>query len=164
MNTTMDGTRARAFRPEQADRLGTGTVTPGWDLATERRIDDGETLANGLGWFSIGLGLAEVLAPQKLAGALGMEDRSELIRLYGLREIATGVGILAKRTPTGWVWARVAGDLLDLATLATALTPRNPKRTAVIGAAAAVAGVALLDVLAGKQLGQPRRKPARQRD
>lgn len=164
MNTTMDATRTRAFHPEQAERLGTGTTTPGWDLATERRIDDGETLANGLGWFSIGLGLAEVLAPQKLAGALGMEDRTELIRLYGLREIATGVGILAKRTPTGWVWARVAGDLLDLATLATALTPRNPRRTAVIGAAAAVAGVALLDVLAGKQLGQPRRQPARQRD
>jgi hypothetical protein len=90
-----------------------------------------------------------------------MEDRAELIRLYGFREIATGLGILSKRTPTGWVWGRVAGDLLDLATLATALSPRNPRRGVVLGAVAAVTGVALLDLLAGKQLSQPRRQPGR---
>ena len=158
---TMTETRPRAFRPEMAASVGSSTVTPGWNLDTERRADDGETLANGLGWFSIALGLAEVVAPERLADALGMEDRAELIRLYGFREIATGLGILAKRTPTGWVWGRVAGDLLDLATLATALSPRNPRRGAVLGAVAAVAGVALLDVLAGKQLSQPRHQPGR---
>ena len=30
-------------------------------------------LARGLGWFSIGLGLVEVLAPETLGRALGME-------------------------------------------------------------------------------------------
>ncbi len=37
-------------------------------------------LAQGLGWFSLGLGLAEVLAPRNLARSLGMEERTGLIR------------------------------------------------------------------------------------
>ena len=33
---------------------------------------------------------------------------------------ATGVGILASRSPAPWLWARVAGDGLDMATLRSA--------------------------------------------
>ena len=51
------------------------------------------SMARGLGWFSIGLGLAEVLAPRVLTRGLGMENE-QLVRAYGLREIATGIGIL----------------------------------------------------------------------
>jgi hypothetical protein len=140
MSTTMEETRARAFEPAMADRLGTSRATPGWDLATERRIDDGETLANMLGWFSIGLGIAEVAAAERLCEFLGMEDRTQLVRLYGVREIAKGAGILTNRTPEKWMWGRVAGDVLDLGTLAAQLSPDNPKRRRVIGAMAAVAG------------------------
>ena len=43
----------------------------------------------------IALGLMEVAAPRALARFLGMEGSEALIRGYGLREIATGVGILA---------------------------------------------------------------------
>lgn len=156
MATTIDTPRPRAFEPGLAGRVGTGLERPGWDLETERRADDGETLANGLGWFSIGLGLVEVLAPERLGEALGMEDRTELIRAYGVREIATGIGILARHRPAGWLWGRVAGDALDLATLATALTPDNPKWGNVMAAIGAVAGVAVLDVLCARQLSQPR--------
>ena len=56
-------------------------------------------LAQGLGWFSIGLGLAELLAPGNLARFLGMEERTELIRVYGMREIATGLGICRRTIP-----------------------------------------------------------------
>jgi hypothetical protein len=147
----------RAFRPEMADQVGAGTRTPGWDLATERRIDDGKSLAKGLGWFSIGLGLAEVVAPGKLARWLGMEGSEQLLRVYGFREIATGVGILSRREPTEWVWGRVAGDFLDLATLAPGLAHDNPNRKNVVTAMAAVAGVTVLDVLAGKQLSASQR-------
>lgn len=112
-------------------------------------------LARGLGWFSIGLGLTELLAGRRLARALGMEPRSGLLRFYGLREIAAGVGILAnaRRAPEArWVWARVAGDVLDLATLLPTLRRSNPQRGAAAFATANVAAVTALDVICAQQL------------
>ena len=131
--------------------MGTSRQAPGFDTGTERRIDDGRTMARGLGWFSIGLGLAELAFAERICDFLGTsEDRAKLVRLYGLREIATGLGIFSRRTPTEWVWGRVAGDILDIATLSAAL---GGERKLNVGTAmAAVAGVTVLDVIAGKQL------------
>jgi hypothetical protein len=56
-------------------------------------------MVRGLGWFSIGLGLAEVLAPRALTRGLGMEGNEQIVRAYGLREIATGIGILFSNQP-----------------------------------------------------------------
>ena len=54
-------------------------------------------------------------AAEALDAALGMEGRGNLIRSYGVREIAAGAGMLAPRPrPAFWVWARVAGDALRL--------------------------------------------------
>ncbi len=111
-----------------------------------------DTLARGLGLFSIALGIAEVTAPRALARALGMKGQEGLIAGYGVREIATGIGILASKDPTPWMWGRVAGDGLDLATLATALEGSNPKKGNVGIAMAAVAGVTALDVYCAQTL------------
>jgi hypothetical protein len=67
-----------------------------------------DTLARGLGWFSIALGIAEVVAPRALARSLGMKGQEGLIAAYGMREIATGIGILASKDPTPWIWGRGA--------------------------------------------------------
>lgn len=150
--------RERAFRPEMAGVVGTSTERPGWNLETEQQIGNGEMLATALGWFSIGLGLTELLAAEGLARWLGAEEREDLIRLYGVREIGTGVGILTQRRPAEWVWARVAGDALDLGTLASGLSERNPQRGNVLIAIAAVAGVTVLDVLCGQQLSKSRKR------
>jgi hypothetical protein len=152
MTMTLEEPRARAFRPEMADQVGSGTQTPGWNLDTERRTADGKVLAKALGWFSIGLGMYELLAPRHLARTLGMEDQERLIQAYGVREIATGVGILARRRPTEFVWGRVVGDALDLATLAAGLSGDNPRRGNVAITMGAVAGVAMLDVLCASEL------------
>ena len=111
-----------------------------------------DTLARGLGLFSIALGIAEIAAPRALARALGMKGQEGLIAGYGVREIATGIGILASKDPTPWIWGRVAGDGLDLATLATALEGNNPKKGNVGIAMAAVAGVTALDVYCAQTL------------
>lgn len=111
-----------------------------------------DTLARGLGWFSIALGIAEIAAPRAMTRALGMRGRESLVRAYGMREIATGVAILASRDPTPWIWGRVAGDALDMATLATGLEEDNPKRGNVGIALAAVAGVAALDYYCAQTL------------
>lgn len=155
--TMADPTRARAFDPRQAERVGTSTMTPGWDLETERRIDDGRTLANALGWFSLALGAAELVAPGKIAGWLGMDEAAPILQAYGVREIGTGAGILKNRRPAEWVWGRVAGDFLDLATLAPGLRSDNPNRKNVVTAMAAVAGVTVLDILCARQLSASRR-------
>jgi hypothetical protein len=81
-----------------------------------------------------------------------MKGQEGLIAGYGVREIATGIGILASKDPTPWVWGRVAGDGLDLATLATALEGNNPKKGNVGIAMAAVAGVTALDVYCAQTL------------
>ena len=109
-------------------------------------------LARGLGWFSIGLGLAELLAPRRLTEFLGMEGQEGLFQAYGLREIATGIGVLSADDPAPWVWGRVGGDALDLATLAIGLDEDNPKRGNVGFAIGAVAGVTVLDVLCTQML------------
>ena len=111
-----------------------------------------DALARGLGVFSIALGLIEVAAARTLTRTLGMEGNEALVRLYGLREIAKGVGILASSDPTPWIWGRVAGDALDIATLVTGLNGDNPKRGNVGIALAAVAGVTALDVHCGQAL------------
>jgi hypothetical protein len=104
------------------------------------------TLTRALGWFSIGLGLAELVAPGALGRFLGVPHRRGLIRGFGARELAAGLGIL--RGPARpFVWSRVAGDLLDLAALGAALR-RTPRRRNVALATVAVLGATALDVVA----------------
>src|SRR3954468_5922963 len=90
--------------------------------------DSAHRLAQGLGWFSIGLGLAELLAPEGVTRPFGMERHTALIRAYGLREIAAGVGLPAPPGPPPWVWGGVAGDPLEIATMPAGLSSDNPRR------------------------------------
>ncbi|KIG07664.1 hypothetical protein [Caballeronia concitans] len=105
------------------------------------------TIARGLGWYSLALGAAELLAPNAVARAAGVRTNSALVRLYGLREIACGIGILMSRDPAPYLWARVAGDALDFATLVSASDmDKEESRTHALGAIVNVAGVTALDV------------------
>jgi hypothetical protein len=85
-------------------------------------------LARYLGWFSLALGAPEVLAPRTLTRWLGMAGSEPVVSAYGVREIGSGVGALTSKNPAGWIWGRVAGDALDIATLAAGLRSDNPKR------------------------------------
>lgn len=80
--------------------------SPANDVAARTRP---ASIARGLGWFSLALGAAELLAPNSVARAAGVRTNSALMRLYGLREIACGIGILMSRDPTPYLWARVGG-------------------------------------------------------
>jgi hypothetical protein len=106
-----------------------------------------DRLARALGWFSIGLGVAELAAPGRIARALGLEDKKGLIRAYGARELASAIPTLSIDKPVGLA-ARIGGDMLDLGTLATALHRDNPKRGNAAIATALVAGITLLDLVA----------------
>jgi len=112
-------------------------------------------LAQALGWFSVGLGLAELAAPGSVARLIGVPDNEQTrgtLRLLGLREMTSGIGILTQPRPAGWVWSRVAGDVMDLSLLGSALTTGDARKDRVAAATAAVAGVTALDLLCSDQL------------
>jgi len=105
-----------------------------------------------LGWFSIGLGAAELIAPSLIARFIGSRNHRSLIRVYGLRELAAGAGILASREPAGWLWSRVAGDIVDLASLTGLLASQDSDRGKSAFGLASVAVVTILDVMCAQQL------------
>jgi hypothetical protein len=117
--------------------------------------DRTETLAKALGWFSIGLGVTELVAPRVIGRVIGAPDdrRTQMLtRAYGLREIAAGVGILRQPRHARWMWTRVAGDAVDLATLGSVMRSSRGQRGRTIGATAAVLGVTALDIVCSRQL------------
>ncbi len=129
-----------------------GQRTPPWALA---RATPARRRANFLGWFSVGLGLAQLVAPRQLARWIGVEedeDTALTMRALGVRELACGVGLLSHSHAATWAWARVAGDVMDLALLAGAPRSNGAERT--LGAAASVLGITLLDAQTAIQLGR----------
>jgi uncharacterized membrane protein len=113
-----------------------------------------EQLARGLGFFSLGLGLSEFLAPRAIAKISGIdEENTGVIRLMGLREIFHGLGIFAQgKKPAEAVWARVAGDTLDLAALGAAFASPKSSKGRLAFATANVLAVTALDVICASEL------------
>lgn len=105
-----------------------------------------DKLARALGWFSLGLGLAELFAPRRIARTLGMKGKEPLIRAYGAREIASGMLSLSPDKQAG-LWSRVAGDGLDVATLLGGLGRNNRKRNNVAFVLLMVLGLTVLDIV-----------------
>ncbi len=136
-------------------------TAPYQQLADADRGTGGESTADGLGYFGIGLGLAELLAPNVVARVIGIrnpDDRNiNTLRLMGLREIGSGIAILSGQQPTTAVWSRVVGDAIDLALLGRTLAnPENDRARALFGIANVLA-VTALDLTTARQLArQPR--------
>jgi hypothetical protein len=107
-----------------------------------------KTLAKGLGWFSVGLGALELVAPGTIERMLGIGSRKTLLRSYGVRELAAGIGLLTQSKSAPWLWARVAGDAVDLTSLALAFRSPDRKVAGITTALASVAGITALDTYA----------------
>jgi hypothetical protein len=108
-------------------------------------------LSTGLGWFSLALGAAEMLASRRIAKALDAEGTEGVIKAFGAREIAAGVGILQAPAHNARVWNRVAGDALDLGALGLAAA-NSPRNKAVWGAIGFVIGATVLDAWVASKL------------
>ena len=133
-------------------------TAPYQQLADEDRGTGGESLSDFLGFFSIGLGLAEVLAPTAIARLIGIKhpnDRNRAtLRLMGLREITSGIAILSNQQPKKALMSRVAGDAIDIALLGATLANSENDRGRTLFATANVLAVTALDVMASKALAQ----------
>jgi uncharacterized membrane protein len=90
-----------------------------------------------------------------VARVAGLRGRNEgLIRLFGLREIASGVAILATGGKSAAsVWSRVVGDALDIACLGASFASPDTNMARLMFATTNVLGVTALDVLCAQQLG-----------
>ncbi|MBW3657051.1 MAG: SRPBCC family protein [Actinobacteria bacterium] len=128
-------------------------------MGDERRdTDDGRdrtALTRSLGWFSLALGTAQVLAPHRVARLIGVEPtpRTEtLMRAVGTQELLLGAGVL-RRPPRGWLWSRVAGDISHLAMLAAAIGSDDGQRERTAKATAAVAAIGVVDLVASLRAG-----------
>lgn len=120
-----------------------------------------ERLAIGLGWFSVALGIAELAAPRSVARLIGVTPDSStdsVLRSIGARKVGNGLAILAQPDKAMWLWGRVAGDTLDLATLAGAMSAPDTQRGRAAFATIAVLGVTALDVLCAQQLSMQQRQ------
>jgi hypothetical protein len=109
-------------------------------------LGSADRLARGLGWYSIGLGLVELLAPHAITRTLGLRGREGLVRAFGVRELGHGLLSLSVDKKVG-LWSRVAGDVLDIATVLPALSPGNRKRDNAELALVMLVGVTALDIL-----------------
>lgn len=112
-------------------------------------------VANFLGWFSLGLGVAEIVAPHAVSELIGVKPTRKnrsVMQAMGVREVVKGVGILANDRPRDWLWGRVAGDALDLALLGRAMTTHSVKKERTASAIGAVLGVAAMDLLTAQAL------------
>ena len=140
------GTRATQF----ADR----EVKPAPWHSSDFVASEKDPVTNFLGWFSIGLGLAEVFAPHAVARLIGLkeDEHKTLLRAYGVRELAAGVGILTRPKPTYWMWNRVIGDAVDLKSIRNAMEVEGNDRSKLKLAALAVAGVTALDIVSSMRL------------
>jgi uncharacterized membrane protein len=110
-----------------------------------------DPVAKGVGVFSFALGIPQTLVPGPMNRMIGIEDDAKsrrLMRAVGVRELAAGVAIFSDRRPTQWVWARVAGDAMDLALLGSALRGRSTSAARTLAATGAVVGALAADVVA----------------
>ena len=119
-----------------------------------------EQLARGLGWLSLGIGIAQLIAPRTMSRLTGVPLPEALTRLCGARELACGIGLLGQEQPAPWVQARIAGDALDLAGAAVGLLmPGAPRRRVAI-TAAIIAGIAAVDIYCNRQFARRGKRTA----
>lgn len=123
-----------------------------------RRDRSLERRAAALGWFSIGLGLAELVAPRRVAELIGGDEDDAVLRALligaGVRELACGAGLLSQSRPATWAWARVAGDVMDLALLGYVWSTNRVSREQMFAAGGTVLSAAWADAQTAIQLGQ----------
>jgi hypothetical protein len=107
-----------------------------------------DRLARGLGYFSIALGVAEVLMPRTVAKAADVNIARPLLTVYGGREISAGVGLLRASDPAPWLWGRVGGDAVDIATVALGRRSSGSGKGRFSLALTALIGITAIDAIA----------------
>jgi uncharacterized membrane protein len=108
-----------------------------------------------LGVLSIALGVTNLAVPREVARFIGVRDDLQTqtaLRVVGAREIAAGIGLFRQPKPSGWAWARVLGDAMDLTLLSNATPRRRGDWARNRAAALALLGITVLDLYSAVRL------------
>ena len=146
---------------EQSATQAVENVGNGHGAGLAQRENRALRRARGLGWFSVALGTLEMAAPHAVASIVGARIRPRTLatmRLLGLRELVSGIGILSERQPAAWLWLRVAGDAMDLALLGKTMATPKSQRTRTMKALGSVLAVTALDVRSAVELTRDERR------
>lgn len=103
-----------------------------------------------LGAFSLGLGVAQIAAPERVNELIGLHDNPKtrtIQRLIGAQELSAGQGIFSFSPPTPILWARTAGDALHLGLLARAYSGKRNDKTKLRNTIIGIAAIGLVDAL-----------------
>src|SRR5690349_11483344 len=117
----------------------------------QARQDEVQRRGRELGWMSLGLGVAQLAAPDTVRRISGVDDSATsrtLVPLVGVRELVHAAGLLTSRRKGVWAWTRVMGDAMDLTSLGMAIAHRGGRRRRrLIAVTGAIAGITALDLL-----------------
>lgn len=120
------------------------------DRSTSRPARDSDRLSQALGLASLALA-TPLLRPGAFARGVGVADappqRAAVIAVSA-RELVAAAGLLGARRRRGWLWARVAGDVMDLTLLGRSLRASRKGSSRTTAAAAAVGAISVVDLLA----------------
>ena len=121
-----------------------------------RRTDEtADRLALAFAAFSYALGSAQLIRTGTVNRAMGIpdDDTNHTVQQgIGLRELASGTGLLLARRKAPWMWLRVAGDVMDLAVLGLVWASGFGRRGRLLGAMAFIGLVLAADVRAALRL------------
>jgi uncharacterized membrane protein len=114
-------------------------------------------LADGLGWFSLTLGVPPLVAPGRMNRAIGAPDNAKarlVQRAAGVQELSAAAGLLVLRRQREFLWGRVAGDVFHLALLRRASQAKGSSKSRLLGAGAFVSGSLATDLYAALRASQ----------
>jgi hypothetical protein len=114
-----------------------------------------------IGMTAIGLGVWGALFPRSVKRTLGIAaPTSAVVALFGARELWSGFSLSGDPTRSGVLWARVAGDIFDIAVLTALSNPGNPKRGNARLALGAVLAITALDAVTAVRMSAVQRNCA----
>ena len=111
------------------------------------------TLTRSFGALSAALGVGPTLVPGPVARLIGLDPRPRnlaVLRLVGVRELAVAAGLFLAPSPA-LLWARVAGDLMDVPMAVVSAVGKSGRRRtrawATVGVLAAITAADLAAAL-----------------
>lgn len=115
-------------------------------------------LSLAIGATAVGLGIWGLIFPTSVKRTFGIRSSAAIVAaLFGVRELWSGLSLVNDPTRSDVLWARVGGDVLDLAALGALARPLNPKAGNARLALNLVKAVAVLDVIAALGMSAARR-------
>ena len=109
-------------------------------------------LAAIVGWVSLGMGLALMLAPRASAASLGWGDRKLLARAVGVADLIVGPALLLSRSRARWMVARASMNAALSAVYAWTLATGTPRPRRAFGGVVGMSVLTLVDYFLARRL------------